>query len=201
MVKSLITFILSALRWTRWLMQYAVVYPLAMMMLLIVVMFWTGQTTLGQELVKTIETVQREGYVTNDCTGPAPRGEGLNGDEVKPLRHPSPVLKEDCTAVMTDAAGYAAYLDRAYTKNILWLWLLMSIVLTGGAVLFDLTPARRTGVTRVRDARGNVFTEYRPGKVAISRFYGGDQKCGKNIVVYDPSAKLSEEDENEAKEK
>ena len=36
MVKSVLSLILSSLRWINWLIQYAVVYPLAMMMLLIV---------------------------------------------------------------------------------------------------------------------------------------------------------------------
>jgi hypothetical protein len=36
-----------------WLIQYAVVYPLAMMMLLIVAVFWTGQ------MLVTIESVQQ----------------------------------------------------------------------------------------------------------------------------------------------
>lgn len=87
MVKSLITLVLSTLRWTHWLVQYAVVYPLGMMMLLVVVVFWTGHNTPGQMLVKTIESVQREGYVIHDCTGPASR-EALNGDAVKPLLSP-----------------------------------------------------------------------------------------------------------------
>lgn len=105
MVKSLITLVLSTLRWTHWLVQYAVVYPLGMMMLLVVVVFWAGHNTPGQMLVKTIESVQREGYVIHDCTGPASR-EALNGDAVKPLLPPD--LQEDCTTVSTDAAGYAA---------------------------------------------------------------------------------------------
>lgn len=94
--------VLSTLRWTHWLVQYAVVYPLGMMMLLVVVVFWTGHNTPGQMLVKTIESVQREGYVIHDCTGPASR-EALNGDAVKPLL--SPVLQEACTTVSTDRQG------------------------------------------------------------------------------------------------
>ncbi|MGU7762928.1 conjugal transfer protein TraP [Enterobacter hormaechei] len=142
MVKSLITLVLSTLRWTHWLVQYAVVYPLGMMMLLVVVVFWTGHNTPGQILVKTIESVQREGYVIHDCTGPASR-EALNGDAVKPLL--SPVLQEACTTVSTDATGYAAHIDQGYTKNILWLWLLMAMVFTGGSIVIGSTP--RTGVT------------------------------------------------------
>jgi hypothetical protein len=142
MVKSLITLVLSTLRWTHWLVQYAVVYPLGMMMLLVVVVFWTGHNTPGQMLVKTIESVQREGYVIHDCTGPASR-EALNGDAVKPLL--SPVLQEACTTVSTDATGYAAHIDQGYTKNILWLWLLMAMVFTGGSIVIGSTP--RTGVT------------------------------------------------------
>lgn len=99
MVKSVLSLILSSLRWINWLIQYAVVYPLAMMMLLIVAVFWTGKVTPGQMLVNTIESVQREGYVIKDCTGPASRGE-LNADAVKPLL--PPVLQEDCTTDSTD---------------------------------------------------------------------------------------------------
>ena len=198
MVKSLITLVLSTLRWTHWLVQYAVVYPLGMMMLLVVVVFWTGHNTPGQMLVKTIESVQREGYVIHDCTGPASR-EALNGDAVKPLL--PPVLQEDCSSFSTDAAGYAAHIDQGYTKNILWLWFLMAVVFTGVAVVFGRTPASRTGITWVRDARGNVFPGCRPGKGAISPLLAGYQKRGETIVIYDHSARFSEEDKNEINEK
>ncbi|MEX7604638.1 conjugal transfer protein TraP, partial [Klebsiella pneumoniae] len=53
MAKSLITAVLSVLRWAHWLVKCAVVYPLAMMMLLVVLVFRTGPYTLGQTLVKT----------------------------------------------------------------------------------------------------------------------------------------------------
>ncbi len=199
MVKSLITFVLSAL---RWLFQYAVVYPMATMMLLIVTALWRGHITPGQMLVNTIESVQREGYAIHDGTGPASR-EALNGDAVKPLL--PPVLQEDCSSFSTDAAGYAAgyaaHIDQGYTKNILWLWFLMAVVFTGVAVVFGRTPASRTGITWVRDARGNVFPGCRPGKGAISPLLAGYQKRGETIVIYDPSARFSEEDKNENKEK
>lgn len=125
MAKSLITAVLSVLRWAHWLVKCAVVYPLAMMMLLVVLVFRTGPYTFGQTLVKTVESVQQEGYVIQDCTGP----KELNSDAVNaPL---PPLLQEDCTTVITDAAGYAAYIDQSYTHNILWLWLLMAVVFTG----------------------------------------------------------------------
>ncbi len=137
MAKSLITAVLSALCWAHWLVKCAVVYPLAMMMLLVVLVFRTGPYTFGQTLVKTVESVQQEGYVIQDCTGP----KELNGDAVNaPL---PPVLQKDCTTVSTDAAGYAAYIDQSYTHNILWLWLLMAVVFTGIAVVFRRTPVRR----------------------------------------------------------
>ncbi|WP_370511965.1 MULTISPECIES: conjugal transfer protein TraP [Klebsiella] len=189
---------MSSLRWFRWLIQHAVVYPLATMMLLIVTVLWRGHITPGQMLVNTIESVQREGYVIHDCTGPASR-EALNGDAVKPLL--PPVLQEDCSSFSTDAAGYAAHIDQGYTKNILWLWFLMAVVFTGVAVVFGRTPASRTGITWVRDARGNVFPGCRPGKGAISPLLAGYQKRGETIVIYDPSARFSEEDKNENKEK
>lgn len=200
MVKSRAALVLSALRWFRWLIQHAVVYPLATMMLLIVTVLWRGHITPGQMLVNTIESVQREGYVIHDCRRPASRGE-LNGDEVKPLLPPPPVLKEECTTVSTDAAGYAAHIDQGYTKIILCLWFLMAVVFTGVAVVFGRTPASRAGITWVIDARGNVFPGCRPGKGAISPLLAGYQKRGEAIVIYDPSARFSEEDKNENKEK
>lgn len=144
MVKSVLSLILSSLRWINWLIQYAVVYPLAMMMLLIVAVFWTGKVTPGQMLVNTIESVQREGYVIHDCTGPASR-EALNGDAVKPLL--PPVLQEDCSSFSTDAAGYAAHIDQGYTKNILWLWFLMAVVFTGSR-WFSAVPLPAEQVSR-----------------------------------------------------
>lgn len=198
MVKSRTALVLSALRWLRWFFQYAVVYPMATMMLLIVTALWCGHITPGQMLVNTIESVQREGYVIHDCTGPASR-EALNGDAVKPLL--PPVLQEDCSSFSTDAAGYAAHIDQGYTKNIFWLWFLMAVVFTGVAVVFGRTPASRTGITWVRDARGDVFPGCRPGKGAISPLLAGFQKRGETIVIYDPSARFNEEDKNENKEK
>ena len=139
MANSLITAVLSALSWTHWLVKCVVVYPLAMMMLLVVLVFRTGPYTFGQTLVKTVESVQQEGYVIQGCRGP----KELKGDAVNaPL---PPVLQEDCTTVNTDAAGYAAHIDQIYTHNILWLWLwlLMAVVFTGGTVVFRRTPVRR----------------------------------------------------------
>lgn len=130
--------------------------------------------------------------------GPASR-EALNGDAVKPLL--PPVLQEDCSSFSTDAAGYAAHIDQGYTKNIFWLWFLMAVVFTGVAVVFGRTPASRTGITWVRDARGDVFPGCRPGKGAISPLLAGYQKRGETIVIYDPSARFNEEDKNENKEK
>lgn len=190
---------MSALRWLRWLFQYAVVYPMATMMLLIVAALWRGHITPGQMLVTAVESVQREGYVTYDCTGPDPAGE-LNGREVKPLLPLPPVLQKDCTAIAASAAEYAAWLDHRYTNNLLRLWLMMAVVFMGGAVVFRRTPASRTGITWVRDARGNVFPGCRPGKGAISPLLAGYQNRGETIVVYDPSARFSEEDKNENKE-
>ncbi|VFS91861.1 conjugal transfer protein TraP [Raoultella planticola] len=89
-----------------------------------------------------------------------------------------PVLQEDCTTDSTDAAGYAADIDEVYTKMILSLWLLMAVVFTGSAVVFDRTPACRADATWVRDARGSVFPGCRPGKGAISPLLAGYQKRG-----------------------
>lgn len=198
MARSFSRLVLQMLIRVHWLIKYAVVYPLFVMAVLVALVFWRGEVTPGTSLVMMIESVQREGYVIHDCTGPASRGE-LNGDVVKPLL--SPVLQEDCTTVSTNAAGYAAHIDESYAKSLLVIWLLMGLTFVGGAVVSGRTPARSAGITWVRNARGNVFPECRPGKGAISPLLAGCQKRGETIVVYDPSAKFNEEDENEKREK
>ncbi|WP_154927181.1 conjugal transfer protein TraP [Klebsiella michiganensis] len=48
MVKSRTALVLSALRWLRWFFQYAVVYPMATMMLLIVTALWGSVPAEGE---------------------------------------------------------------------------------------------------------------------------------------------------------
>ena len=131
-------FCLSVLGWINCLILYAVIYPLAMMAILVILVFWIGPMTPGQTLVTEIESVQREGYTISDCS--SVQGQ-LSHEQVKPLL-PSLLLK-DCASVTTDAAGYAANIDRRFRANFLRGWLIMAMIFMVSAVAIGRTPCIR----------------------------------------------------------
>lgn len=135
MNKRPVSFVRLALNVAGWLILHAVVFPMAMMALLYALSCWKGGMTPGEMLVSQIETVQREGYVINVCL-PAPKT-GSDNNHV-------PVLNQNCTSIKTDAAGYAADVDKAYSGVLLNLWTIMALVFMGMSVLLGRTPWHRT---------------------------------------------------------
>nr|WP_279078441.1 conjugal transfer protein TraP [Hafnia alvei] len=137
MDKYRLSLLFSVLRWVNFLILYAVIYPLATMAILVVV-FWMGPMTLGQTVVAEIESVQKSGYTINDCSSEQGR---LSDEPVKPLV-PS-LLQKDCDSVTTDAAGYAANIDRRSLANFLNGWLVMALIFVVGAVAIGRAPSIR----------------------------------------------------------
>ncbi|WP_395306053.1 conjugal transfer protein TraP [Enterobacter sp. ECC-019] len=135
MNKRPVSFVQTSLNVSGWLILHAVVFPMALMALLYVMTFWKGGMTPGEMLVSQNETVQREGYVINVCI-PAPK---TGSDD-----NPFPVLNQNCTSIKTDAAGYAAYVDKSYFEELVNLWIVMALVFMGMSVLFGRTPWHRT---------------------------------------------------------
>lgn len=129
MDKYRMSLLLSVLGWGKFLILYAVIYPLATMAIGVILLFCMGPMTPGQTLVAEIESVQKSGYTLNDC--PSVQGQ-LSDEPVKPLV-PSLLLK-DCDSVPTDAAGYAANIDRRSRTNFLKAWLMMALIFVVGGV-------------------------------------------------------------------
>lgn len=133
-----VSLLLSVLRWVNFLILYAVIYPLAMMAILVALVLWKEPMTLGQMRVAEIESVQKSGYTLNDCSSV----QGLLSDEpVKPLV--SSLLQKDCDSVTTDAAGYAANIDRRSRANFLNSWLMLALIFMVGAVAIGRAPSIR----------------------------------------------------------
>lgn len=138
MDKYRVSLFLSLLRWVKFLILYAVIYPSAMMSILVALVLWMGLWTPGQMRVAEIESVQKSGYTINDCSSV----EGQLSDEpVKPLV-PS-LLQKNCHSVPTDAAGYAANIDRRSRANFLKGWLMLALVFMVGAVAIGRAPSIR----------------------------------------------------------
>lgn len=138
MDKYRVSLFLSLLRWVKFLILYAVIYPSAMMSILVALVLWMGLWSPGQMRVAEIESVQKSGYTTNDCSSV----EGQLSDKpVKPLV-PS-LLQKNCHSVPTDAAGYAANIDRRSRANFLKGWLMLALVFMVGAVAIGRAPSIR----------------------------------------------------------
>lgn len=138
MDKSRVSLFLSLLRWVKFLILYAVIYPSAMMSILVALVLWMGLWSPGQMRVAEIESVQKSGYTINDCSSV----EGQLSDEpVKPLV-PS-LLQKNCHSVPTDAAGYAANIDRRSRANFLKGWLMLALVFMVGGVAIGRAPSIR----------------------------------------------------------
>ena len=138
MDKYCVSLFLSLLRWVKFLILYAVIYPSAMMSILVALVLWMGLWSPGQMRVAEIESVQKSGYTTNDCSSV----EGQLSDKpVKPLV-PS-LLQKNCHSVPTDAAGYAANIDRRSRANFLKGWLMLALVFMVGAVAIGRAPSIR----------------------------------------------------------
>ena len=138
MDKYCVSLFLSLLRWVKFLILYAVIYPSAMMSILVALVLWMGLWSPGQMRAAEIESVQKSGYTTNDCSSV----EGQLSDKpVKPLV-PS-LLQKNCHSVPTDAAGYAANIDRRSRANFLKGWLMLALVFMVGAVAIGRAPSIR----------------------------------------------------------
>ncbi|WP_282808389.1 conjugal transfer protein TraP [Hafnia alvei] len=138
MDKYRLSLLFSVLRWVNFLILYAVIYPLATMAIGVILLFWMGPMTPGQTLVAEIESVQKLGYTLNDCSSV----EGQLSDKpVKPLV-PS-LLQKNCHSIPTDAAGYAANIDRRSRANFLKGWLMLALVFMVGAVAIGRAPSIR----------------------------------------------------------
>lgn len=138
MDKYRVSLFFSLLRWVKFLILYAVIYPSAMMSILVALVLWMGLWSPGQMRVAEIESVQKSGYTTNDCSSVE---EQLSDKPVKPLV-PS-LLQKNCHSVLTDAAGYAANIDRRSRANFLKGWLMLALVFMVGAVAIGRAPSIR----------------------------------------------------------
>ena len=156
MTHKLISILLWGSRWLAWLLRYAVIWPAAAMMLLIVLLFRLENTTPGQELAREIASVTRDvspgEYRLFICPNESlePFSPDLTRDK-KTARSlpeaPSAVCQEPMS-VITDANGYAAHIDGVLSTG-KGLWIVMSIVFAGLALFTGCRPhSPRDGDTR-----------------------------------------------------
>lgn len=123
-----------AYRWMEWLIKFAVIWPAAFLMLLIVLMFRLDHSSPGKIMAQEIA------QVTHDA-GP---GEYRVPDCEKKTSLTDTTL---CTqTVLTDADGYAMHIDGAL-QLIPDVWIVMALAFTLLASFMGIRPYRDSGAS------------------------------------------------------
>lgn len=132
------------LRWMFWLIKWAVIWPLATMVLFFMFVMWKENVTPGQMMVQEIERVRTVAvsgqFPVSDCSG-KPATTTLPVTPGKPA-----FLKEDCPVTLTDAPGYAAHFDHSLKQLGQGVWLSLVLLYVAIAVTVGNRPYHRYDV-------------------------------------------------------
>lgn len=147
MMLKLLSGLLYCLRWLAWAFHYLIVWPAATLMLLVIMLFRMENTTPGeamaQEVAAVTHNVNSGEFRIFACrdepaqplipTAPQDKSPGLM------LHGAPPAICHDRGSVVTDAKGYAGYVDGALSTFKL-LWIVMAIVFSGAVLLMGRRP-------------------------------------------------------------
>lgn len=123
-----------ALRWMEWLIKYAVIWPAAVLMLLMMLMFRLDHSSPGQAMAQEVARVTRD-------AGP---GEYRVCDASEKISSSGNSL---CIhTVLTDANGYAKYIDGTL-QPLPRVWLVMALAFTLLAYYMGIRPYRDSGAS------------------------------------------------------
>jgi len=141
MINKTLALIAYCLRWLAWAVQYLVIWPAGSLVLLFALLFCVGNTTPGEVAV---DYLQKAGSITD--------GQRWTWRECKrqvPTKLPPPsaypdsprIQQDDCQEVVSDARGYAAYVDRSLMRGPLFsIWILMGLTYAGIALRLGSRP-------------------------------------------------------------
>lgn len=133
-----------AVRWAIWGIRWAVIWPLATMVLFIALMLWKDGTTPGQLMAREIDQV-RVNTVAGQFSVNVCRESDL-------LTTPPPLLADSCPVTMTDAAGYAAERDRMFLQLGKAVWTTLALLYVSLAVMTGVVPVKNAPYVYGRSA-------------------------------------------------
>lgn len=141
MINKILAPIAYCLRWLAWAFHYLVIWPAATLVLVVALLFCLDNTTPGMVAVAYL---QKAGSITDgqrwtwrECTKQMPAE--FPPPSVYP-ESPGRIQQEDCPEVVSDARGYAAYIDRSLQRTLPGLWMLMALIYGGLAGLLGHKP-------------------------------------------------------------
>lgn len=134
--------VLYALRWLGWLIKYVFIWPAAMLMLLLIMLFWLDNTTPGTLMAEEIASVSWNAQ-TGEYRIPVCAESTLDGAVIGAA--PTRVCRD---TVLTNAEGYAAHIDGSL-RVLQTLWVVLGLLFVLGAFFLGCRPL--------------TYRPYRPG--------------------------------------
>ncbi|MBH2566949.1 conjugal transfer protein TraP [Serratia marcescens] len=125
--------VLHALRWLGWLIKYVFIWPAAMLMLLLIMLFWLDNATPGTLMAKEIASVSWNAQ-TGEYRIPVCAESTLDGAVIGAA--PPRVCRD---TVLTNAEGYAAHIDSSL-RVLQTLWVTFALLFVLVAFVFGYRP-------------------------------------------------------------
>lgn len=158
MINKALALIAYCLRWLAWAVHYLVIWPAATLVLIVALLFCLDNTTPG---AVAVEYLQQAGSITDgqrwtwrECTKQMPAE--MPHLPVNP-GHTGTLQQDACPEVVSDARGYAAYVDRSLRGTLTWLWVLTGLTYSGLAWLLGIRPYfPRYMFVKVADGKGYI---------------------------------------------
>lgn len=128
--------VLYALRWLGWLIKYIFIWPAAMLMLLLIMLFWLGNTTPGTLMAEEIASVSWNAQ-TGEYRIPVCDERKVDKEITDVIvAAPTDVCRD---TILTNAEGYAAHIDGSL-RVLQTLWVVFGIFFVLGAFALGCRP-------------------------------------------------------------
>jgi hypothetical protein len=128
--------VLYALRWLGWLIKYVFIWPAAMLMLLLIMLFWLDNTTPGTLMAEEIASVSWNTQ-TGEYRIPVCAERKVDKDIADVIGAAPMAVCRD--TVLTNAEGYAAHIDSSL-RVLQTLWVVFALLFVLGAFVLGCRP-------------------------------------------------------------
>lgn len=141
MINKTLALTAYCIRWLTWAFHYLVIGPAGTLVLIVALLFCLDNTTPGAVVVSFLQQADSitdgKRWMWRECTTQLPA-------ELPPPsefpEHVSSLQLDRCPEVISDARGYAAYVDRTLFGTLTWLWILMGLTYAGLAWILGNRP-------------------------------------------------------------
>lgn len=199
---KILALIVYCLRWLAWAVRYLVIWPAGTLVLIIALVFCLDKTTPGMVVVNYL---QEAGNITDgqrwtwrECPKQVPAGLPASSELPEGIGR---FQADACPEVVSDARGYAAYVDRTLLRTLILLWVLIGLNYAGLSWLLGFRPffphkdfvSEENGKGNIRCAlsrpgRGKGRATVSPGQKESEKFH----KCEVSSLAADKNTECPE---------